>query len=423
MRLLPFSRRSLAGLLALPLLLGCQDELPTATGADFFPGGARPVSVELLLQPEQFLLSDTVFAGNQSPHWAGFLLVANRFENALDARGLVRFTSFPDSVTYAFGGTTHTTAEFTYGGGEVRTVVNPLASTAGVTRLRLYELEQPFDTAGASWTVAGGRTDPVLWRTPGGTTGRLLAEATWTPGDTAQADTIRFGVDSLAVARMAQPGYPGLLITSETAGSRLQLSWANLEARVRPAAHDTVVTQFVAGVEQTFIFTPEAPQTGRLRVGGITGDRSVLALNLAQQVPACPDPANTPNCPMVPLSSVNINRATLILPAQPTPGGLRPLQAPSVRVRRVLEPELGRFAPLGPLLFADTLAATHFAAGGAPVMLDLTGAITRLVAEGVQQPTIALLTEPEGGQFGYLYFADRPRLRVIYTLPLRPTFP
>lgn len=424
MRFFPLPRTALAGLLALPLLVGCQDELPTATGADFFPGGARPVTVELILSPDELVLSDTVYRGFSSAHASGFLLVANAFENALQANAVARLAGFPDSVTYNAGGSSVTTADFTYGGGRVITVVGPLASTNVTTRLRLYALDQPFDTAGLSWTSAGG-TPPVPWRTPGGTRGALLAEATWVPGDTVARDTVSFELDSLQVASLARPDHPGLLVTSETPGTRLQLSWLSLQTRVRPAAlPDSAVTQTIGALSQSFVYTPEIPPAvGALRAGGITGDRTVLTLRLAHQVPACANPATTPNCPTVPLSSVTINQASLLLQPVPTPGGLRPLQAPVLRIRRVLEPELGRFAPLGQLIYTDTITPGFFAPGGGELALDVTRAVTLLSAEGLQETSVAILTEPEGAQFGYLYFADRPRLRVIYTLPLRPTFP
>jgi hypothetical protein len=90
----------------------------------------------------------------------------------------------------------------------------------------------------------------------------------------------------------------------------------------------------------------------------------------------------------------------------------------------VVEPGLGRFAPLGQLLFLDTVPAARFASpGGEPVSVELTGALSQFITADLEQLTIALLTEPEGSEFGYLYFTDRPRLRIVYTLPLRPSFP
>jgi hypothetical protein len=423
-----FFRRAALGAFVLPLLLACEDRLPTAIGEELFPGGARPTTVELILEPEQYILSTAQYSNFTDAANASFLTVARNFEGALHANGLARFTGFPDTVTYTVGGTLTTVGAFTYQGGTVVTVVNPGASAGVTTRLRLYALEQAWDTAGVSWTVARGRAAPTPWTMPGGTRGALLGEAVWAPGDTAvAADSIRFAIDSLTVARMAAPGFHGLVVTSETEGSRVQLSRLVLQTSVRPAANaDTTIALTFTGGPQTTIYTPTAASVpGAFRFGGITGDRAVIGLNLAQQVRACADPATTPNCPLIPLRDVTINQASLVLTPVAAPGGLRSLQAVPARVRRVLEPELGRQAPLGELLsIADTATARRLGApDGGSVAFDLTAAISTFNAQGMERLTIAVLNEPEGAAFGYVYFTDRPRLRIVYTVPLRPTFP
>jgi len=427
MRSYSFFRRAAVGAFVLPLMIGCQDELPTATGGDLFPAGTRPSTVDLLLEPEQFLISSAQQAGFGSPAAAGFHLVARQYEQALSANTLVRFAGFPETITYTVGGVITTTETFTYQAGRVVASVDPGSSAPVATQLRLWAITQPWDTAGVTWTAAAGRTSPTPWTTPGGTRGELLSQTTWTPGDTtAAADSVIFAVDSLTVARMSAAGFNGLLVTSETAGSRLQLSRFVLQTGVRPAAHpDSAVAMMVSGGPQTFIFTPQPPSvTGTLRIGGLEGDRGVIRLNLAQQVPSCPTPGVTPNCPMVPLRDVMINRASLVLSPLPTPGGLRPLRAPSVRIRQVLEPDLGRFAPLGELIYADTLPVARFAQpAGEPIIFDMTRAFSTFTANGLEQVTVAILAEQQGAPFGYLYFSDRPRLRIVYTLPVQPTFP
>jgi hypothetical protein len=417
-------RRAAVGALVLPVMIGCQDELPTATGGDLFPGGTRPTTVELILQPEQFVLGAAQYSDYTSPNNASFLTVAREFDGELTANALTRFTGFPDSIAFTVDGATTVTDEFAYTEGRVVAVVNPAASREVATQLRLWALEQAWDTAGVSWTVAEGRTSPTHWTTPGGTRGQLLAEAVWVPGDTtAAADSIVFEVDSLTMARATEEGYHGMVVTSETAGSRLQISRLVLQATVRPADHDTTLTVPVGGGPQVTIFTPPPPlPDGTIRVGGLTGDRATIDVLLDQQVPTCLPPAA--GCTTVSLRDVTINQASLLLTPVTTPGGLRPLQPVPLRVRRVLEPELGRVAPLGELLYADTVTASTFAPGNsAPLSLDLTGPISVFNTRGLDGLTLALLTEPEGAGFGYLYFTDRPRLRIVYTLPLRPTFP
>jgi hypothetical protein len=107
----------------------------------------------------------------------------------------------------------------------------------------------------------------------------------------------------------------------------------------------------------------------------------------------------------------------------------------------VAEPELGRRAPLGPLvlgrqvaggiLFADAaLTRDLFAApSDTTVTLVLTdhfrGVIARDTAAvpGRASTAFALIAEPEGANFGYARFVPTPRLRIIYTLPVQRTSP
>lgn len=402
-------------MLALALSAGCENDLPTIVGADRLPGGAAPVTVQVTLEPEQFLRADTVFTDYTDPRDAPFLLVANAFDGALEAHSLARFTGFPDSVA-------------TYGAGRVvTTVVEAASSSPGPARLQLWALDQAWDSASVTWTAAEQRDGTTVpWTTPGGSRGALLAEAVWVPGDTIAPDSVVFAVDSLAVARMAAEGFPGLLVTSETPGSRLRLTRLSLTAGIRTVARpDTSVARTMGLGPQDFIFTPDLPAPGSLyRVGGLTGDRTVLRLDLSQRVPGCADPATDPACPSVALRDVTLNRALLVLEPSASPAGFRPLTRTDVRVRRVVETELGRRAPLAESFAADSVSAALFAApGGEPISLDLTAAVTQVVSRDTSETTIAILAEPEGGRFGPLWFAARPRLRLVYTLPLRPTLP
>lgn len=423
--------RTAGAALAAVAIAGCENDLPTLTGSDRFPEGSLPITVEVMLEPGQFLLADTVFDDFTDPRAAPFLLVARDFDGALDANTLARWTGFPDTVSVPSGGGSFVQdTVFTYGAGRVSTTVVPSASTSpGPARLRLWALAQPWDSAGVSWTQTG---DGAAWDQPGGSRAELLAEALWTPGDTASADSVIFQVDSLAVARIAADGFPGVLLTSETPGSRIRLSSRLvLETAIRGESRpDTALARsFVTG-PQEFVFEPGPPSAGEAyRTGGITGARTLLTLDLEQFVPTCADPAAEPACPRVPLREVTLNEASLVLQPLRVPGGYRPLGLTDVRVRRVVETELGRLAPLGETFAVDSVAAARFAAPGqAPIAIDVTGSLTRLVAADTipsipAEATVAILADPEGGQFGYLWFERRPRLRLVYTLPLRPRLP
>lgn len=407
---------------------GCADDLPTATGEDRFPQGALPVTVELVLPPEAILLDDTVFGGFAGVENASYLLVANDFDGVLDSHVLARLSGFPDSVTYTVDGASRTDTAFAYTAGRVVTTVDSTASfPREPTTLRLYALDQAWDSSAVSWELAVDRAgEETPWRVPGGTPGTLLAEATWVPGDTVSRDSVVWAVDSLTVERIAREDFPGLLVTSERPGSRLQLSRLALQTGIRPATKaDTVLSRTLSAGPQTFVFTPDPPQDpGVYRVGGITGARTVLRLSLDHRVPACANPASTPDCPLVTLREVTLNQAVLLLDPVPVPSGFRPLTATSLRVRRVLEPELGRLAPLGETLALDTVSASRFQGGGAAeVGLNLTRALISLAETETATATVALLGDARTAQFGYAWFAERPRLRLVYTLPSRPRLP
>lgn len=426
MRTLRTLARGAAAMAAFLAFTGCEDQLPTITGADRFPEGSLPTTVEVFLDPEQFLREDTVFTDFADPLDAPFLLVAEDFDGSLDAHSLARFTGFPDSVFFTVGGASRSDTAFTYGPARVITTVNASASS-GPARLQLWTLEQPWDSAEATWTVAqrrGGAAVP--WRVPGGTRGRLLAEATWTPGDTVARDSVVFRVDSLAVAQIASDGFPGLLVTSATPGTRVQLSRLVLETVARPAARpDTTLARTQSAGPQRVIFAPESPRPmSAYRIGGLPGARTVLRLDLSARVPGCANPATTPACPQIPLRDVTLNRASLVLQPLAVPAGFRPLGPTALRVRRVVETELGRRAPLGESFVVDSIPASAFASpAGEAVALELTSAVAQVAATDSAVITVALLAEPEGGQFGTLWFEARPRLRLVYTLPLRPRLP
>lgn len=428
MRILRNFVRGAHAVLALVAMSGCQDELPTITGSDRFPSGSLPITIEVTLEPEQFLARDTLYTDFADPRQAPFLLVARQFDNALDANALARFTGFPDTIFFTTGGASRTDTVFTYGAGQVVSIVNAAASSSqGPARLQLWALDQAWDSASVTWTVAERRSGiPLPWREPGGTRGRLLAEAVWTPGDTVARDSVIFRVDSLSVAMMANRDFAGLVVTSQTAPSRVQLSRLILNTTVRPASRpDTAIARTIAAGPQAFVFSPDPPSTGTAySIGGLTGGRTVLRLDLSRRVPACASPTTTPACPQIPLREVTLNRASLLLQPLSVPNGFRPLGRTDLVVRRVVETELGRRAPLAEVVALDSLPATLFGdPAGATRAVDLTQALTAVAATDSAVTTVALLTEPEGEQFGYLWFSRRPRLRLVYTLPVRPRFP
>ena len=154
------------------------------------------------------------------------------------------------------------------------------------------------------------------------------------------------------------------------------------------------------------------------------GDRVLLRIRIPESVPGCASPATTPPpaCAPIPLTEVTLNDAALLLEPLPV-GGFRPLAPVSLVLRRIGEPELGRIAPLGNLVNpggAPYLAPAD--AWEAPtdtvLRLPITGFVRELASQDSTGAAVALLVEPQLRNFGVARFRGRPRLRLVYTLPL-----
>lgn len=429
--------RAAVALMLVVFAAGCRDQLPTVAGAERFPQGTLLQSETLDLTANVELLGR--HGGFSSPAMVGYGLVAANFGGSLQARTLLRFAAFPDTVFVpGTGGATPDTA-FTYTGGQMVARVDTAAAAAtGPLTLRLVALAQAWDAPTATWTLASGADGGTAWQQPGGTLGRELARATWAPRDTLFGDSIRFEVDSLGVAQMAQPGFHGVAIVAEGGPARLQLGDIVLRARVRPGARpDTVLTVFPAVVARTFVFTPSPPAFGGDWVaGGIEAVRTLFRVTLPDSVSACPPGIpQGPTCPRRALRDVALNEVALLLRPQPVGGGFRPLAPVTLRLRSVAEPELGERAPLGPVisgqpgLFAQVTVQPNLFAAPADTTISLR--ITQHVQEvfirqggtGTVSTSLALLAEPEGARFGQVRFAAAPRLRLVYTLPVQRTAP
>jgi hypothetical protein len=119
-----------------------------------------------------------------------------------------------------------------------------------------------------------------------------------------------------------------------------------------------------------------------------------------------------------------LNRVALLLDPVPVTQGFRPLGASRVVIRRLLEPELGERAPLGPIVAVETISADAFVApAGGPVSLAISGAVADALARNRAEVALALQVEPIGTEFGFTWYQPNPRLRFTYTLPQRPRLP
>ncbi len=404
----------------------CRDELPTAPGEDLFPRGTRAATHVLELPVGAFLQEIGRFTGYTSPRDAGYLLVADRFDEGLIAHSLARFTGFPTSVTYSVGGVSQTDSVFVYGAGQLVAPVDTAASAAaGEVQFQLWSLAEPWDPASVSWQRATDTTGvQIPWSVPGGTRGQLLSQVTWPPGDDLPRDTLSFALDSLTVEAMAAADFPGVVVTVNGSPARFQLRRMTLRTTVHPASRpDTTLAQTIAEGPQTFIFTPEPPQTAdSWYVGGVRSARVLFRVDLGRRFP-CPAATGVAPCATagdsLRLFDVALNQASLLLQPLPVTGGFRPLRPADLVLRRVGEPELGRQAPLGDPISQVTVPPDRFAAAtDSTVAIPLIGYLLRLPASDTTALSVALLAEPEGGAFGVARFAPQPRLRLVYTLPL-----
>jgi hypothetical protein len=405
---------------------GCENQLPTLTGENSFPSGRVPVTIELSVPAERFVVRDTVFDGFGGS--LSYLLVANSFEGALTAHGLVRLRGFPDSVIYTQSGATRTEKAFTYGPGRV---VARVDSTASRPRrqmaLQLFPVLQEWDSTAVSWQNAVNRPGAIVpWRTPGGTVGPLASTGQWIPGDTTLKDSVVWQLDSLTVARLAKGEIQGLLVRPAEGGTRLELSRLSMTGTVRPAGRpDTAIAFAVTEGPQTFVLTPDPPGgTGSLRAGGLAAARSVLRLDLSQKVSTCPAGQTGGSCTLLPLKDVTLDNVSLILDPVAVPLGYRPITAVTLATRRILEPELGRRSPLGELFSSQSVPGDYFASATlTPVILDLTSTVNAALDAGDTTLDLAIVTDIGQVHFGTVFFDTTPRLRVLYTVVNQPELP
>ncbi len=409
---------------------GCSDDLPTAGDERFFPPGSTPLTLQRIYQPEEVYDALGSFSGYTDRSDASFLITADRFDAALEANILLRFTGFPERVGYSSEGVSITDSVFSYTGGRVIAVVDSARSASeGQVTLGLWTLEQAWDPESVSWELAvdtAGEQSP--WREPGGTRGRLLSELTWAPGDTIVGDSLTWTVDSVAVREMADSAFPGLMVTAKGDGSRLEIGSFAVELDISPeTVPDTTLVETVSSGPREFVFTPAQPSPGELlEVGGLESARHLFRLHFPEFLPAGP----CPPCETVPISEVSLNQVALVLDPEPASGGFRPLAPITVTIRAIAEPELGMSAPLGGRLASETLARESFTSPDSTAVLDLTNFVRSIIAEREEDEEdgdeeeeselsreLALLAEPLAGTFGVAWFQPRPLLRFVYTIP------
>lgn len=438
-------RRVACSILVVGLLgtAACGEESPTNIGGSLLPGPSVE-TFEVILDPSEYLVSDTSFSGYVEPALAvasfGYLILANDFEGALNARALAEFNNIPESIEVIdSAGTqqTDTMPEFT--GGELVVIVDTLRSSSAPVTVEAFRATQSWDALSANWTMrvdTGG--EQVPWSEPGGAPGALAGAGTWTV-----SDTLRIPIDAETIeAWRDTTNVPGVVLVPG-AGSRLRTS-RNLELRLdaRSSIVDTVVTVTADPPTNTiFIFDPPVPrEVSDVRVSGVPSWRSFLRFRerLDTLTVACPDTPDPPGC-RVALSDVSISYAALLLEPVPPPAGFAPegdlqLGAEPLLVDSFIPIERSPLAGLERSMFMpQPLPASRFIdPAEGPVELTITLFVSQLTRDSADiedrpSPNIALIpvginingqiVRAEGIGFGFATFASRPRLRLLLTVP------
>lgn len=423
-----------SGLLAVLALsaAACTDETPTFTGEEDFPPGASPVTREVILPASEFFRTLGTFAGYTRASDLPAVVVANQFDEGLNAHALARFGPFPVQVSYRRDGAERRDSAFSYAASTILMRVDTSASTPGPVTVQVWRAAQEWERTSATWTTAvdTGAVDRA-WTEPGGTRGALLAEGTF-EADSAAGDTLVLSLTGAAMEALADSlTSEGIVVTTSTVGARLEVFEMILRAAIRPdsAAPDTILVQNLgSAADRTTIYTPEQPTPpGLISVGGVLSARTLIELRPDQPVPNC---AQGQTCGTIPLRDVLLNEVALLLRPVNVANGFDPLTTVPLSLRVVDEAELGRNAPLGPRVLGDVLSASQvypFGEGDTLVALPISNLARSLALADTLPRTFALVSELVGFSqpptFGVAQFDAEPRLRIIYTLPARRPLP
>lgn len=418
------------GLAALGVVLaGCGDEDPTSVGSDLLGPGVR--TYEVFLEGREFLEADTAFDRLGTLNRAGFWLVAEDFEEEVDAAALFSVNR-PFAVTYQdSAGTTRSDSVAAIVGGTLTLIVDTLASTPGPVELELHALEEDWDWLTATWELRYDTADVAEpWTTPGGTLGARMGSGVWLEGDTLQipldSQTVAVWQDTLAAVK-------GGLVRSVTPGSRLVLRGVQFQFDVLPQEAQDTVVQAGGVLSRVSIVTPDPPPASaeELRVGGLPGWRSFLRFQpLAERRISC-GPAAPAGC-TVALNDVTINLATLVL--EPLPVAGRRIERPIWLENRGVLPgpegvPLTRSPLSGLLGFTRDSVPVEVFEGTAgdldPVQVPVTNFMRRLVSPPTDEEPwlwMALTVNNEFSMFGYASFGSltspwAPRLRLVVSVP------
>ncbi len=428
-----------ARMAAVPLLwilaAGCQEALPTAAHEDLVPKG---VTVEVMLPFSDFAENARVFGGYGRASDLGGGFIARDFggedaEDGLEAATLVRFGNYPTFVSVLdTTGTTRPDSSLTFLSGRIVARFDTGSSVVpgpGPVRVRAQATTEPWDGVSATWQFAVDTLNHrVSWSIPGGGAVEEIGSAVW---DVTAGDSLEIEVDSVRVASWADASdlSRGVRLTTDEPGVRLRVRSARLWLETLPSIRPDTLLQVRAATETTtFVYDPApAPPGDALRVGGAPAWRTVLSLQIPEELRGPPELCAKLGCPFV-IDEDHVSYAGLLFTSRETPRAFAPSDTLSMDLRAVLAPDFLPKSPLGPSMtgiIGKILEPEWFSS---PAGNRVEVPVTRLVRDLLRGETtsgdpvtgtVALLSTFEPLSLEYASFAGKgasaPRLRLILT--------
>src|SRR5690606_975290 len=119
------------------------------------------------------LIDSRVVVGGSTVNDVFFKLIANDFDDSLNAHLLAQFNEFPDEVVLDTGPVTDFEYENSW---VVATLPDTLRTSLPDLEFQLWTVEQPWDSLDVTWENAVNSPGEVVpWTVPGGTPGRLVS--------------------------------------------------------------------------------------------------------------------------------------------------------------------------------------------------------------------------------------------------------
>jgi hypothetical protein len=409
------------------LCLGaCDENDVTGVGRELVAGGVVR-TVEVVLDAQDFLLSDTTLGGYSSLSAAATRLIALDAANAFQARAALQFASAPFSIDVPTDSTTvvqDTLAVFV--GARLQLVLDSLSRAPGDSaRLVLEAIGEAWDPATATWdnSVDSAFVESA-WSVPGGGAPTPVDSAVWTAG----GDTVSLFVDSATAHAWTDTDDPtrGALVRTLDEGARLEIVSAVLWLLARPSVLPDTILEVAIGTtgQISLIDAPEAPPE-LLLIGGAPAHRSFFRFAPGVDTLPVPCPDASVECDLT-VADADLTFAGLELTPVPLAGAPAILRSPTLTARSVTaDPQFPlERAPLGASSGTTALAADSLNGGVADsaFVMDVTRFLDEFLAgEDATPDRIAVASLAEGFRFGTVAVAragsaDGPRLRLILTV-------